>query len=66
MAELHTVSLVIDTWRFEVLSSSTAEAHFVLVCTEVLSVRRVVVEVYVDAVVNNMAMTQLPVQDYNA
>ena len=39
--------------------SRTGEDHFTSVCTEVLSVRRIVVEVLVDAVVN-VEMTQLP------
>ena len=42
---------------------SIGEACFVSECTLVLSVRGIVVKVRVDAVVN-MAMTQLPFQDY--
>ena len=44
---------------------STAEAYFVSVSTVVLSVRRIVVEVHVEAVVN-MAMTPFLFQDYKS
>ena len=53
-----------QTYSAQYLKSSS-EAYFVSVCTVVLSVRRTVVELHVDAVVN-MAMTQLPFEDYKA
>ena len=42
---------------------STAEAHFVSVCTVLLSVRRIVVGVHGDAVVD-VAVTQLPFENW--
>ena len=44
---------------------STAEAYFVSACTVVLCARRILVQVYVDAVVD-VSVTQLPCQDDKA